>query len=510
MRFVSVAEFARGNMAPVRSAGVVAPDALGQGRTIRYIFSDPSVARDNHVIEAGAWDLANFLRNPVFLWAHDQDSPPIGRVTQIGERGEQLVGAVEYMDRDISPFADSIYQMTMAGFLNATSVSWLPVEWKYSTDRARSGGIDFSRVELLEISQVPVPALPTALATARSVGIDTHPIFDWATRMLDSGGFASLPRAELEALRKEARMPSQTRAASDWKCGADRDLPLDEDATWDGPAAEKSVFEACGFDGEKPDTAKARKAFLAYDAGSPDLKGSYKLPFAKIADGKMTAVLSGVHAAASRLSNTDISDEAKKSAQAVIDHYEGKAKKGSDDRAFAVSMRRRAAAARKRGLYELSMLCELVSYADYVCRSVEQEAIDEGDGSEVPAQMRAWIDEGNRIIAAMAAEETAENIEGTQDVGRQVEAAVGRALAGLGFAREGKRLSAETERCMRAAHGHVTQAADLIKSVVDPNDDEDPEDVNAGPADPEGDERALQERKARALAAKAKRGTVSG
>ena len=323
----------------LRSAGAVASGGVGSGRVIRYVFSDPSVARDNHIIKAGAWELTNFLRNPVFLWAHDQDSPPIGRVTEIAERGSQLVGAVEYLDRDISPFADAIYQMTRGGFLNATSVSWLPVEWKYSGDRSRPGGVDFSRVELLEISQVPVPALPTALATARSRGIDTAPIFEWATRMLDSGGFSALPRDELEALRKEARMPSPARKIE----------------------------------------AEPVAALVIEPVAEP----APKIP-------------------------------------------------------LAVTLRSSAAEARKRGLYELSMLCELVSYADYVCCSIEREAIEEGDGSAVPAQMRAWIDEGNRIIAAMANEETAENISGTQDVERAVEAAVKRALAGVGFVREGK------------------------------------------------------------------------
>src|SRR5208282_2406240 len=91
------------------------------------------------------------------------------------------------------------------GFLNATSVAWLPREWKFSEDRARPGGVDFSKVELLEVSQVPVPALPTALATARRCGIDTRPIFAWAERMLDTNGFQAIPRVELELLRRAAR-----------------------------------------------------------------------------------------------------------------------------------------------------------------------------------------------------------------------------------------------------------------------------------------------------------------
>jgi hypothetical protein len=176
------------------------------GRLIRYLFSDPSVARDNHTI--AAWKLGNYERNPVFLWAHQSDEPPIGRVAEVVDQKGFLRGAVEYAERDVYPFADTIFQLVRGGFLNAVSVSWDPIDWSFSTDRSRPGGVDFKLAELLEVSQVPVPALPTALATARSQGIDTGPLFDWAERILDLKPRGLIvPRKTLEQLRKEARMP---------------------------------------------------------------------------------------------------------------------------------------------------------------------------------------------------------------------------------------------------------------------------------------------------------------
>lgn len=203
---------AAGIESPMRSTGT-AVGANNSGRLISYIFSDSSVGRDNHVIKAGAWDTGNFARNPVFLWAHDQSSPPIGKVVDISEVGGKLRGTVEYANADISPFADLVFRLVKGGYLNATSVSWLPREFSYSQDRSRPGGIDFSKVELLEVSQVPVPALPSALVTARAAGIDTRPLFTWAERMLDTRGFAVLPRAELELLRRAARAPARSTGA---------------------------------------------------------------------------------------------------------------------------------------------------------------------------------------------------------------------------------------------------------------------------------------------------------
>jgi HK97 family phage prohead protease len=321
-----------------RTAGRVSPILQDlPDRSIRYIFSDASVGRDMHTIAPDAWRTSNFLNNPVFLWAHQSDEPPIGRVEELGDEAGRLVGLVRYAERDAYPFADTIYELTKRGFLNATSTGWIPLEWTAANDRSRPGGLDFRKVELLEISQVPVPALPTALATARSAGIDTAPLFDWAARMLDSGAFAVLPKAELEQLRKDARMPSLRRgssqdgrpaggllrAAGDWKCGAARDLAINHTAKWDGPEASGRMLDAA-TEGGKLNVAKARRGFLLYDAGNAGERGSYKEPFADLIDSKLTAVASGIRAAASRLPQVDgASDEAKASARKVIDHYEG-------------------------------------------------------------------------------------------------------------------------------------------------------------------------------------------
>ena len=196
----------------LRSAGTLLDGANDSGRLVSYVLSDTSVGRDNHVIAADAWDLKNFLRNPVMPWAHDTSAPPIARWIDISSRGQQLVGTAEYADAETYPFADTIFRLVKGGFLNAVSTSWIPKEWKFSGDRSRPGGVDFFRVELLEVSQVPVPALPTALVTARDAGIDTGPLYQWAERMLDSSPeLAVLPRAELERLRRDAAPVSVSR-----------------------------------------------------------------------------------------------------------------------------------------------------------------------------------------------------------------------------------------------------------------------------------------------------------
>lgn len=209
-KFITLDEFVNAGarqISGIRTEGAASDLANSSGRLISYVLSDTSVGRDNHVIAANAWQLDNFLRNPVMPWAHDTSQPPIAKWVDIETRGSRLVGTAEYADRDTYPFADTVFRLVKGKFLNAVSTGWIPLEWKFSTDRSRPGGVDFSSVELLEVSQVPVPALPTALVTARAQGIDTAPLVEWAERMLDSNNLAVLPREELELLRREAKMP---------------------------------------------------------------------------------------------------------------------------------------------------------------------------------------------------------------------------------------------------------------------------------------------------------------
>lgn len=114
-----------------------------------------------------------------------------------------------------------------------------------------------------------------------------------------------------------------------WTCSASTAYPVDADAEWSGLAAEASIFSAWGWP-DNPEPAKAAKCFLAHDSSAPELKGSYKLPFAVVRSGKPVAIAAGIRAAASRLSSTDIPDDVKAKARSVIDAYEKKAGMGDD------------------------------------------------------------------------------------------------------------------------------------------------------------------------------------
>ena len=173
-----------------------------KSRVCTFVISDESVARDGHIIRTNGIQVDNYLRNPVVCLAHDTGSPPIARTSNIWSSGTVKMADFQFPPEGTYDVADTIYRLIQGGFLNACSISWIPITWNYSTDKSRSGGIDFAKVDLLEISIVAVPSLPSALVTARSRGIDATPLGRWADKAIDRG--LNLPGVDLASLSRAA------------------------------------------------------------------------------------------------------------------------------------------------------------------------------------------------------------------------------------------------------------------------------------------------------------------
>ena len=150
--------------------------------TLRFIISNGSLDRDRDTIASDGWELANYRKNPVVLWAHSHSSPPIGKANAILIEDDALIAEAEFTGPDLNAFGDMIFKLYQGGFMRAVSVGFMPLEWVWVDEQ---GGFRFEKQELLEFSAVPVPANPEALLVARSSGIDTSAMKAWAEKLLD-------------------------------------------------------------------------------------------------------------------------------------------------------------------------------------------------------------------------------------------------------------------------------------------------------------------------------------
>ena len=111
-----------------------------------------------------------------------------------------------------------------------------------------------------------------------------------------------------------------------WKVGGARDLPLgDKTKAWDADAAEKRIRKwATRSDGEV-DWKRHGRAFALHDTESPENFGSYKLPFADVIGGMLTAMPKGIMAAGGVLQGArggvDVPEAMQKMAKAMLGGY---------------------------------------------------------------------------------------------------------------------------------------------------------------------------------------------
>lgn len=174
-------------------------------RTATFTISTGAVDRDNDTIDPTGWDLKDYRKNPVVLWAHNPSMPPIGKAHGINVRDEKyLMSTATFATKEQHELADTVFQLILGGFLNTASVGFRPLESVWNEVR---GGFDFKKQALQEWSVVPVPSNPEALVGAKEAGIDINVIFKWATDALDMLACRTSTRCELESVWKTLANP---------------------------------------------------------------------------------------------------------------------------------------------------------------------------------------------------------------------------------------------------------------------------------------------------------------
>ncbi len=152
--------------------------------TLEAVVSDETVDRYNEVILASAWakGVKPYKKHPVLLSSHNYHNltSQIGKAEKIWVEDDKLLAKFQYFVGEGNEQADWGFKLAEKG-LAAFSVGFIAKE--YTSDeleieellgtKKRPRAV-FKDVELLEISQVLVPANPSALA--RSLEYEDDPI----------------------------------------------------------------------------------------------------------------------------------------------------------------------------------------------------------------------------------------------------------------------------------------------------------------------------------------------
>lgn len=268
--------------------------------TIRGTTSTPD--RDGDIVVPQGGDLTNFRKNPVFLWAHDW----AGKNLPVGKSLEERVIVDVGIDFDIQfdvddPFAMRIFNKYKNGFINASSIGFIPLRWERLEDpEGRLAGWRIIEWELLELSGCPIPANPDALQHALALAMKQLEAAKGAPGQVVGISEADRTAEEQAVFDKWGeRLASLAPPDVDVHCITEfADLPVaDLEHPWEPDKAYERVAEWA-----KNDRERFARAFcwLAQDPEHPDVE-SERLLIADVVDGELRVVCGALEAAVDRL-----------------------------------------------------------------------------------------------------------------------------------------------------------------------------------------------------------------
>ena len=177
-------------------------------RTIEHVISTGSEDRDGDTINPKGWILDEFLKNPVVLFGHRHDVPPVARAIKLKASEKGLEALTQFPPAGLNQLADTVFEMNRLGYLRSWSVGFDPEKFTARED----GGVDFEEQKLLEYSSVPVPANAEAVNLAVSKGIMNAKmlkLFEWEKLKEQCGGHVPLEAQILNdfAVEGETKQP---------------------------------------------------------------------------------------------------------------------------------------------------------------------------------------------------------------------------------------------------------------------------------------------------------------
>lgn len=149
-----------------RSYGLHLRALRTESREADFVASTEAIDSYDEVVEQ-SWDLERYGSNPVVLFAHQSRELPIGRATRVAVVNGQLEATIQFATAEMNPKADQVFRMVQAKMLNAVSVGFVPRDVRLEKRDGRDIYV-LGDNELHEISVVPIPANPEALAKMKA------------------------------------------------------------------------------------------------------------------------------------------------------------------------------------------------------------------------------------------------------------------------------------------------------------------------------------------------------
>jgi HK97 family phage prohead protease len=145
------------------SCGFQVRGLADEKRSVDVIASTAAIDSYGEIV-AQSWDLKRYLSNPIVLYGHNSWDMPIGFASNVRVEDGKLLATLNLVDEKASPMAERVWQGIKQGSLRAVSVGFRTRSKPTSVEVEGKQVLVLSDNELIEISVVPIPANPEALA----------------------------------------------------------------------------------------------------------------------------------------------------------------------------------------------------------------------------------------------------------------------------------------------------------------------------------------------------------
>lgn len=160
--------------------GITVKAADVEQRSIDVVASTDALDSYNERV-AQDWNLERYKKNPVVLWNHNRGAMfasnpemamPIGTAENVRIENGALQATLKFVTAEANPIAERVWQGLKQGSLRAVSVGFRSNDERAETRDGKEVWV-LSQNELHEISVVPIPANPEAVATGKPRSLET-------------------------------------------------------------------------------------------------------------------------------------------------------------------------------------------------------------------------------------------------------------------------------------------------------------------------------------------------
>lgn len=270
-------------------------DRVMPGAFAKTIFERGQKVRvlDQH----DASSVLNVLGKPIALREIGREELPVDVLTEYPEATGGLLATTQYAMQ--TEKGRDVFHLVDGGFLPETSIGYDPIMAEYVEETVDGEKVTtrlLKEIRLWEYSNVIWGANPATTTTGT----------------------------------KEVEPPRYVGEEDEKGASGSTSLPIaDRGRAWDATAATARVRRATNST-DAP-SAQYKNAFFWYDSSAADQFGSYKLPFADVVGGRLTAIPRGVFAVAQRLEGTDIPDSDKAGVRSRVGRYYARMRSQFDD-----------------------------------------------------------------------------------------------------------------------------------------------------------------------------------